>query len=176
MSHLCHSVVIATSCRFGLLKRALYSIKNQCLRPQRVVIVVDQKEADLESIRLLGRQLGLPVEVLANRRTPGASGAWNTAFDHLARFVSNPTSHIVSILDDDDWWDYHYLSAVHNAAQSGADVMAANISRYDTATPEGRVSPPPASLLTDDFLRGNPGIQGSNLSAQIGRASCRDRV
>ena len=167
MSHLCHSVVIATSCRLGLLKRALHSTKNQCLRPQRVVIVVDQKEADLESIRLLGRQLGLPVEVLANRRTPGASGAWNTGLDHLARIVSDPTSHIVSILDDDDWWDYHYLSAVHNAAQSGADVMAAAISRYDTATPEGRVSPPPASLLTDDFLRGNPGIQGSNLSARL---------
>ncbi|AXS84122.1 glycosyltransferase [Marinobacter sp. Arc7-DN-1] len=167
MSQLCHSVVIATSCRFELLKRALRSIKIQCLRPQHIVVVVDQKEAELDSIRRLGRQLELPVEVLANRRTPGASGAWNTGLDHLARFVSDPTSHIVSILDDDDWWDGNYLASVHDVARSGADVMAAAITRYDTATPEGRVSLPPARLLAKDFLRGNPGIQGSNLSARL---------
>lgn len=167
MSQLCHSVVIATSDRFNLLKRALHSVKAQSLEPDRVIVVVDQKEADLNQIRCLGKQLELPIEVLANRRTPGASGAWNTAFDHLARLVLDPNSHVVSILDDDDWWNGHYLAEVHTAAQSSADVMAATIRRYDTTTPEGRSFFPPAHLLADEFLRGNPGIQGSNLSARL---------
>jgi glycosyltransferase involved in cell wall biosynthesis/SAM-dependent methyltransferase/peptidoglycan/xylan/chitin deacetylase (PgdA/CDA1 family) len=167
MSKLHQSVVIATKNRFKLLERALNSVKAQSLKPERVVVVIDQKEADLDQIRYLGRQIELPVEVLANRRTPGASGAWNTAFDHLARLNLDPTCHVVSILDDDDWWNDHYLSEVHTAAQSGADVMAAAISRYDTTTPEGRVSSPPEHLFADDFLRGNPGIQGSNLSARL---------
>ena len=167
MSNIYQSVVIATSGRFELLKRALQSVKIQSLPPHRIVIVVDQKKPELSSIRLLGRQLELPVEVLANRRTSGASGAWNTAFDHLARSVADPTSHVASILDDDDWWDDHYLAAVHNAAQSGSDVMATALCRYDTATPEGKINHPPARLVAEDFLRGNPGIQGSNLSARL---------
>lgn len=186
MSHLHHSVILATCGRAKLLERALRSVGSQTLQPARIVLVEDQDAPDLAGLQRLGRSLGLTVEVLKNRRTRGASGAWNTALDHLVRTDPEPASHIVSILDDDDWWDARYLQHVHQVALSGADVMAATIARHDNSTPGGRLCSPPARLRIADFLTGNPGIQGSNLSARLSTllmaglfdealASCTDR-
>lgn len=167
MSDLRHSVVIATCGRLQLLKRALHSVSAQSLKPDRVVVIVDQHGLELDQVRYLGDRLNLSLEVLVNRRMPGASGAWNTALDHLIRSEADASRHIVSILDDDDWWESDYLRLVHQAARTGVEVIAAAIKRYDAKSPEGRLYLPPQKLSLDDFLVGNPGIQGSNLSVRL---------
>lgn len=162
-----HSVIIATCARPNLLERALISVSGQHRTPDRILIIDDSPQPDLHAIRALGNRLGLRLEVLANRRTKGASGAWNTGLDHLARDTSDPTSHSVSILDDDDWWEPDYLQLVAQAFHTGADVVAGALARHDDRLPEGRLMRPPETLAAGDFLVGNPGIQGSNLSARL---------
>ncbi|XOZ32334.1 glycosyltransferase [Halomonadaceae bacterium KBTZ08] len=164
-----HSVIVATHRRSELLKRALHSIASQSLLPDRVVIVDDtpRPETDLNGLRDLGEHFGLTLEVLANRRTAGASGAWNTALDHLQRNDPTPHEHLVSILDDDDWWEADYLQSVSTTAEKGYEVVAGTLTRLDGATPSGRRIAPPSELDASAFLKGNPGIQGSNLSARL---------
>ena len=167
MSMICHSIIIATCGRNELLSRALQSVVVQTVKPNRLIVVDDQPSVNLEALRRLGDRLGLTVEALANQRTKGASGAWNTALDHLARSEQNPDAHIVSILDDDDWWDDHYLQHVQAAFRAGAEVVAGAIMRHDEASPEGRLRVPPAALSADECLVQNNGIQGSNLTAHL---------
>ena len=81
------AAVVATYNRPGLLaSRALSSIAYQTRLPD-TLIVVDDSAA---SIRPANRAVvdaftceGIHIVYLENRRTPGASGAWNTALSKL---------------------------------------------------------------------------------------------
>ncbi len=160
-----HSVVVATTGRRpALLTRALDSVLDQVSDSDRVIVVVDgAAKPDLDPTRPRAGQ----IELLTNRRTPGLSGALNTALDHLAR-SEEPDASWVSFLDDDDHWARGYLASVRAAiAATDVEVLAATLVRHDSETPDGRLQAPPASLLVEDFLRGNPGVQGSNLSATL---------
>lgn len=175
-----HAVVIATTGRRGyLLRRALESVLAQQHPPQRVVVVVDAAppNADLEIASL--RAAWPRCEVLGNRRTSGASGAWNSAIDHLLRAEHEPDQVIVSFLDDDDYWEPGYLGEVHAAStQTSAEVVGATLVRHDKTSPDGR------SLLVDrlaasDFLIGNLGLQPTNLSIRLttlAQAGCFDEA
>lgn len=181
-----HAVLIATLDRTNLLVRALKSISIQTCKPDRIVIVDDSREPDIEALERIGTEFDLNLEILANRRTVGASGAWNTGLDHLVRQVSDPYNIIVSILDDDDWWEPDYLHHVSASFDTDIEVVAGELIRHDESSPEGRLIAAPNALLADDFLVGNPGIQGSNLSLRLSTllqaglfdealASCTDR-
>ena len=166
------AVVVATADRSALLeRRALPSIAGQSRPPSRVVIVDDSGNdaAAARTARAVRawRPAGVAVDFLRNRRTKGASGAWNSGLDHLLRTYANPRLLHVAILDDDDRWDPHHL-----------ETCLALVERHDldmVATPFWRTSEsekpcietPPRSLDIADFLIGNPGIQGSNLVARL---------
>lgn len=160
-----HVVVIATVGR-PQLERALCSVRAQSHPPERVLVVVDGRPHRKNDVDRLVKKSPLRVDVHRNDRTRGASGAWNTALDQLAR-AEDRAAVVVSFLDDDDWWEPDHLACVNGAVTSGAEVVATTIVRHDTASPEGGIIEPPAVLLHADFLRGNPGIQGSNLSARL---------
>ena len=164
-----HAVVIATRDRWSLLKRALLSVAAQHRAPDRLVLVIDGDPSPETVSRdtLLPDDTAVALELLANRRTPGAAGAWNTALDHLARTESSPDDVVVSFLDDDDWWEPDHLTFVDGAAIRGAEIIATPLVRHDERTPEGRTLAPPRALHVGDFLVGNPGVQGSNLSARL---------
>ncbi|MBM4345175.1 MAG: glycosyltransferase [Deltaproteobacteria bacterium] len=160
------TVVIATTGnRRDLLERALQSVKSQTIAPQHVVLVVDNPNADTQSWAQAFQHLGLPLTVLANRRTPGASGAWNQAM-HALDPICDLRHTFVSILDDDDWWEPSYLARVA-AITDHADVIATAFWRHDGESPAGRVIQPPAALRAREFLVSNPGIQGSNLTLKL---------
>ncbi len=158
-------VLATTGQRPELLDRALRSVKAQTLPPERIVLVVDRQDADVGAIEQRFQTLGLPLAVLHNGRTAGASGAWNQAM-HALEPEFDLDSTIASFLDDDDWWDPCYLEDVAAVADH-ADVVAAAFFRHDTDCPDGRVITPPAALRASDFLATNPGIQGSNLSLRL---------
>ncbi|MFO0590336.1 MAG: polysaccharide deacetylase family protein [Polyangiaceae bacterium] len=160
-----HAVVVATTHR-SCLRRALESIRVQSVTPQAVIVVVDRDEAVRKAVESECQTVLQGVQVIRNDRMPGASGAWNTALDRLARDADRRML-FVSFLDDDDWWEADHLEAVSSAAVRGALVVATSIVRHDAASKEGALLHPPAALEHDAFLRGNPGIQGSNLSARL---------
>jgi peptidoglycan/xylan/chitin deacetylase (PgdA/CDA1 family)/SAM-dependent methyltransferase len=166
-----HAVVIATIGRPSL-GAAIRTVPSQSLLPTWLVVCVDSDDKERAGsvtslLRGLGRPDGLQVHVLPNGRTPGASGAWNTALDWLARRDQDPRELIVSFLDDDDWWEDDHLAAVEAAMAAGAEIVATPIVRHDPESPDGRLLLPPGALCARDFLRGNPGVQGSNLSGRL---------
>ena len=68
---------------------------------------------------------GTEVNYLENRRTAGASGAWNTALAHLQGICP---STFVAILDDDDSWAETYLEQCEKVAlERGLDMVAAGL-------------------------------------------------
>ncbi len=166
------AVLVATSDRPALLgRRALPSIASQSRSPSRVVIVDDSGRdtaaARTERIVRDWRPADISVDFLRNRRTKGASGAWNSGLDHLLRTCGDPRRIHVAILDDDDRWDPRHLERCLAAVERhGLDMVAAPFWRTGEAA-ELCLEAPPPSLDIADFLSGNPGIQGSNMVVRL---------
>ena len=159
------AVLVATADRPGLLaRRALPSIASQSLLPSRVVVVVDSADG---AAAARTERAGVAVEFLRNRRSKGASGAWNSGLDHLLRTCADPGRVHVAILDDDDRWDPRHLEKCIAAIERhDLDVVAAPFRRIGEAAEPCLVFPP-RSLDIADFLIGNPGIQASNLVVRL---------
>ncbi len=164
--------LVATAHRTSLLKqRSLPSIRCQSRTPDSVIIVddsCDDESADrTEHVVRLWRPTETNVVFLRNRRTKGASGAWNTGLDHILRTSDDPERVYVAILDDDDEWDAdHLLRCLETAESNNGDMVAASFWRIDEH--DGRIlTTPPQSLEIASFLVGNPGIQGSNLFCRL---------
>ena len=104
---------------------------------------------------------------MENRRTPGASGAWNAA---LFRLHEIDPSVFVAILDDDDSWAETYLERCERAVvESGLDMVAAGLIFHRFQDTVSEVYHSPASLEVSDLLVRNPHIQGSNLFVRLRR-------
>lgn len=165
------AVIIATSNRPELLStRALRSVAGQTRRPDQVVVVDDSaREIRPRNRALVETALpGLQVDYLDNARTKGASGSWNTALDLLLRDAEAPESLFIAILDDDDAWAPAYLAECAALADSQAlDMVAADLRRIEDFSGTPLSTRAPAILSADDFLTGNPGIQGSNLFVRL---------
>ena len=166
------AVLVATAHRSGLLEsRALPSIEHQSRPPARVIVVDDSgddaaAERTEQAIRRW-QPTDIVVEFLRNRRTKGASGAWNSGLDHLLRTCTDPRRLYVALLDDDDRWDPHHLAYCLAAAESRElDMVAARFLRIEENAAPCPLAPP-RSLRPASFLVGNPGIQGSNLVCRL---------
>ena len=163
------AAVVATCNRPGLLaNRSLASIAAQT-RPPDLLVVVDDSDAGLrgtnEEITADFSASGARVVYLENYRTRGASGAWNTALAYLQRSVPGA---FVAVLDDDDAWSATYLQRCEETVLAGdLDMAAAGLIRYESVDDPGRLLDIPARLDADDFLVGNPNIQGSNLFVRL---------
>jgi len=166
------AVVIATCNRRGLLSdRAVPSVVAQTRPPDFLVIVDDScSEARPSNARFVAG-LALPrcaVAYLENACTAGASGSWNTALDFLTAETGDAGELFVALLDDDDSWHPDYLASCHAAASAQRlDMVACGIRRIEDETVAPVVSDAPESLRANEFLTGNPGIQGSNLFVRL---------
>lgn len=165
------AVIIATSNRFDMLsKRSIPSVVAQTRSPDTLVVVDDSAPgARAANAALVGALAlsGCDVSYLENGRTAGASGTWNTALDLLAAKATDLSQVYVAVLDDDDAWCPEYLKSCYEAAvKQGLDMVACGIRRIEgDNTP--LVSEAPEALCAQDFLTGNPGIQGSNLFVRL---------
>lgn len=162
-------VLVATRDRPVLLRRALASIAAQT-RPPDALVVVEDSTKPSPDVRVAVAESDLPpgVVVLKNRRTPGASGAWNTGIDEAARRFGPAQSVYVAILDDDDWWDTTHLEdCVSRAVADDVDMVAASLVRHDEEHPDGRVQESPPRLHAAAAFVRNPHVQGSNLFVRL---------
>ena len=165
------AAVVATHNRPELLAgRALASIAGQTRRPD-CLIVVDDSDAEFRRANAeVVSALHIPdtrTIYLENRRTPGASGAWNTALIHL--YEIDPAA-FVAVLDDDDLWAETYLERCEQAImENGLGMVAAGLVFHRYQDTETQIYHPPFSLEVSDLLVRNPHIQGSNLFVRLRR-------
>ena len=166
------AVVITTCDRLPLLaERSLPSVLAQTHKPD-IIVVVDGSAAEgragngeyVKSLNLPGCE----ISYLVNDRSESASGSWNTAIDFLVGEVDDPQQLFVAILDDDDSWAPTYLERCFNAVCArNLDMVAADLYRIEALDGQPEHIEAPEQLCVDDFLTGNPGIQGSNLFVRL---------
>ena len=163
------AAVIATHNRPELLaERALASISGQSRLPDHLVVVDDSgpnaRQANADIVAALEIS-GTRVFYVENRRTPGASGAWNTALSYLQ---SVDPSVYVAILDDDDSWMPAYLRACEKALlERDLDMVAAGLLLHHSSEERAELLDPPVRLSASDTLVRNTHIQGSNLFVRL---------
>ena len=163
------AAVIATYNRTELLaSRALPSVASQTRPPDRV-IVVDDSDGDVRhaNARIVdGFKTGsLETRYIENCRTPGASGAWNTALVYLQ--ATAPAT-FVAILDDDDAWDPSYLERCESAVlDRDLDMVAASLIYRASGDSSGELLDSPSELDSDELLVRSTHIQGSNLFVRL---------
>ena len=163
------AAVVATHNRSEMLaRRSLASIARQT-RPPDYLLVVDDSDLSMrpvnaEAVAALAIE-DTRVIYLENRRTAGASGAWNTALAHLQGI--DPSA-FVAVLDDDDSWAETYLEHCEKAVLSGRlDMVATGLVFHRANHAEGDLLTPPDSLNVSDLLVRNTHIQGSNLFVRL---------
>lgn len=163
------AAVVATCNRPDYLaNRSLASISKQTRPPDLLVVVDDSNPKS----RMTNREIvadfarhGVRVAYLENYRTPGASGAWNTALAHLQKTI--PACY-VAILDDDDAWKPTYLQRCQETAlDRNLDMVAAGLLWCKSPDDPGRPLTQPDRLDARDFFSNNPHIQGSNLFVRL---------
>ena len=151
-----------------LVKRSLASIARQT-RPPDYLLVVDDSDLSIrpvnaEAVAALAIE-DTRVIYLENRRTDGASGAWNTALAHLQGI--DPSA-FVAVLDDDDSWADTYLEHCEREVLNGRlDMVATGLVFHCANHAEGDLLAPPDSLNVSDLLVSNTHIQGSNLFVRL---------
>jgi glycosyltransferase involved in cell wall biosynthesis/2-polyprenyl-3-methyl-5-hydroxy-6-metoxy-1,4-benzoquinol methylase len=163
--------LIATRDRAALLQRAIASVVAQTRLPDALIVVEDRRDVGTD-VRRVMIETAFPSSVdlilLGNRRTPGASGAWNSGLDEATRRFAPAEAIYVAILDDDDWWDRDHITAcLAHAVARDLDMVAPCIVRHDDTHPNGRIQEPPAVLSANIVFMRNPHIQGSSLFARL---------
>jgi glycosyltransferase involved in cell wall biosynthesis len=155
------AVLIATCDRSRLLReRSLASVWAQTVAPSQIIVVDDGLEP-LEPLE--SHRQNVAVTVLRNTGLKGASGAWNTGLRHLAMTCAADELY-VAILDDDDAWHPTYLErCLQVSDRTAAYLICGGLRWLHGANDVVGTMQPPSVLKADDFLVGNPGIQGSNL-------------
>ena len=173
-----------------LLGRSVPSVLGQSLKPQAIVIVDDNDNLSFPSS--IRKQIAawcnaseIKCHIIKNRRTRhmSGSGAWNTGIHFIAEEYGIES--FVAILDDDDEWRSNHLSLCFQSYRDNHCVNAVFpwLRRTDCAKAH-RFSL--KDLTVDEFLVGNPGVQGSNMLFRVSTllaldgfderlASCTDR-
>lgn len=179
--------IIATSmCRIdSLFSLSLHSVLKQTVLPDCIVVVDDNNDEivnrEIETkIALIGDNR---IHYIKNQGTRNMSGtgAWNTGLEFLKDKIGE--DNYAAILDDDDSWDSEYIATLYKNIQSDSDAVFAFLHRSDCPT---HSSFNIDDLTINNFLIGDPGIQGSNMCFKIRSvlsiggfdeklASCTDR-
>ena len=165
------AAVVATHNRPGLLaNRALASVELQTRPPDYLVVVDDSdlKTRPTNQEALSGFMAeGVKTVYLENPRTPGLSGACNSALSWLQSV--EPDTY-VAFLDDDDGWAPTYLQRCEETvARDGLDMVASGIIYHSSLDGDGTFLGIPDRLDVNELLVRNPHIQGSNLFVRLRR-------
>jgi glycosyltransferase involved in cell wall biosynthesis len=166
------AVVIATKDRPQLLsERSLKAVAAQTRTPD-MLVVVDDSEGDVRSanarhVAALTPE-GCDGIYIESKRSKGVGGSLNCAIDVLVDLGTDTENVFVAILDDDDSWDSDYLEVCSKTVcDRHLDMVATGMRRFESVDGPPQICEPPEALRAEEFLTGNPGIQGSNLFIRL---------
>jgi len=154
------TAIITTKNRVSLFERAFNSVLKQDRQPDEIIIVSDSTEENF----LIEREIVQNrATIIKDIYTHNYAGSLNTALHYklgtdLFQYLDYNEEYI-AFLDDDDMWYSNYLSKCELASQD-KDFVITGI-RYISEEGE-RFLTIPSSVCNNDFLKGNPHIQGSN--------------
>ena len=142
--------------------------------------------------RILGSTSTVTILINQRSRNMSGTGCWNTGIMQALAgdvvctggdFIAASCSTFVAILDDDDEWKPSHLSCCLSAVaghgdrtSTPIDWVVCGIERNDGGVPTYERATA-ETLTAQNFLRGNPGVQGSNLFVRLPlllRAGCFD--
>jgi glycosyltransferase involved in cell wall biosynthesis len=165
------TIIAASFDRTDLLfSRSLKSVLNQTYPPDFIVIVDDnQNENEYENILEKTNKFdNKNIFCIRNSRTKhnSGTGAWNSGIDFLNNKFNNFDNSYIAILDDDDEWNTTYLEKCSEQIKSrGTEntkaVFAGLVRLHENFEVESNLSR--ETLTIENFLIGNPGVQGSNM-------------
>ena len=182
-------VIIATSMARTeqLFNVSLKSVLLQTVLPDAIIVVDDNNDEYIshaveDEIKAINRDI---VGYIRNTHTKNMSGtgAWNTGIELIAERLGKEC--YVAILDDDDSWDIEYIETLYKAIAENQESLAffPFIKRTDCQQVMRFSS---KDLTVNNFLVGDPGVQGSNMCFKVNAlteidgfdetlASCTDR-
>ena len=158
--------IIVTTCnrRSSLYSKSLYSISLQTLKPKYIIIVNDGEQFNSQENQQISTILkDCEYYIIKNSYSEGAAGSWNSGLKHLIKlsFLG-----YVALLDDDDTLDNNHLELnMECAKKNQADVVVSGLRMIKDNKDIGRKFP--SNIKANDFLKGNPGWQGSNTFVSI---------
>ncbi len=152
------SAIIVTCNRLELLPRALKSVSGQTRKPDYVYVVSNSTEDNYLKEQAICNELGF--ELFKNYRSENYAGALNSGVEEIVKQQGIADNIYFASLDDDDVWLPDYLKEVEVSNTEDFDLIAANYLRK--SDDENLLMTLPEQLSENDFLKGNPGIGGSN--------------
>ena len=169
------SAVIVTFNRLELLPRALKSVSTQTRKPDYLYVVSNSTKEIYFKEKEICEEFGF--ELLINNRTKNYAGALNTGVEEIVKQQGIDDNVYFASLDDDDIWLPEYLEEIEASYKENLDLIAANYLRKSNE--ENLLMALPNQLSTNDFLKGNPGIGGSNTFIRLKtllKAGCFDEA
>ena len=160
--------IITTKNRFEFLERAFASAINQSKVLHELIISSDSDDStSIIKERSLAEQNN--ISYLQNNHAHNCSGVRNAA---IMAYIKNNLQSIedfdntyVAFLDDDDIWDEFYVEKCCEYIGSLPDFIVTGLV-YQDGSGDKKLSIPQI-IHTDDFLKGNPHIQGSNMFIKL---------
>ncbi len=169
------TAVIVTCNRLELLPRALSSVNEQRRKPDFVYVISNSTREIFSKEQEICSRFG--VELFQNYRTENYAGALNTGAEEIVKRQGISNDIYFASLDDDDIWLPDYLIEIEENNTENFDLLAANYLRFSKE--ENLLMNLPGKLSASDFLKGNPGIGGSNTFIRLKtllKAGCFDEA
>ncbi len=155
-------VIITTKNRCALFSKAAKSVFHQARQATHVFVVSDSNEDSFCQEQEICQQYHF--NLLRNQYAHNYAGSLNTAVHWIINnSLEKPLDFgktYIALLDDDDYWDINYLKKCEEAIHGEEDFVVCGLT-YCTEEGEKKLSIP-QTLSINDFLRGNPHLQGSN--------------
>lgn len=169
------TVVIVTCNRLELLPRALKSVREQTRKPDYVYVISNSTEENYSKEQEICDEF--KVELFRNHRSENYAGALNTGVEEIVKHQGITDNIYFASLDDDDVWLPDYLKEIEASNTEDFDLIAVNYLRKSDN--ENLLMTIPVQLSENDFLKGNPGIGGSNTFVRLKtllKAGCFDEA
>ena len=161
---------LTSSGRPDLLIRAVKSVLDQSVQPEKIIIAYDKScefSHELSERLLCITNKTCELVILKSRNISGLAGTANSIIDYLIENKAiNSLNAFVAFLDDDDYWSKDYLLHCKSALLENYDFTASRIRRLVKNRKPVDQSPP-KTLHIEDFLAGGATIQLSNFIVRL---------
>ena len=123
-------VVYAKRSVRDLAHKAFLSIAEQTRKPDKLIVVDDQSESGFDDVKERVIDLRVDkchVQVLRNERTPGLSGAMNTALLKLMEYADERSTYVTFVREEDHLESRHFESVERLIRAEEPDVVFSDV-------------------------------------------------